>query len=76
MSGSSQLNVIIRTRARSVIVDERWTRRRKILERLNACDSGPHEDDRRAAKQAEIRRELVAEFGKMPTFGRRVLNGV
>jgi hypothetical protein len=56
-------------------VDERWTRRRKILERLNAYDSGPHEDDRRAAKQGEIRRELVAEFGKMPTFGRRVLNG-
>ena len=76
MSGSSQLNVIIRTRARNVIVDERWTRRRKILKRLNAYDSGPHEDDRRAAKQAEIRRGLVAELGKMPTFGRRVLNGV
>ena len=70
------MNVIIRTRARSVIVDERWTRRRKILGRLNGYDSGPHEHDRRAAKQAEIRRELVAEFGKMPTFGRRVLNGV
>jgi hypothetical protein len=76
MSGSSQPNGIIRTRARGIILDERWARRRKILERLNAYDSGPHEDDRRAAKQAEIRRDLVAEFGKMPTFGRRVLNGV
>jgi hypothetical protein len=75
MSGSSQPNGTTRTRARGVIVDERWARR-KILERLNAYDSGPHEDDRRDAKQAEIRRELVAEFGKMPTFGRRVLNGV
>ena len=57
-------------------MDERSARRRKILKRLNAYDSGPHEDDRRAAKQAEIRRELIAEFGKMPTFGRRLLNGV
>ncbi len=57
-------------------MNERWARRQNILERLNAYDSGPHEDDRRAAKQVEIRRELVAEFGKMPTFGRRVLNGV
>ena len=57
-------------------MDERWARRRKILERLNAYDSCPHEEGRRAAEQAEIRRELVAEFGKMPTFGRRVLNGV
>ena len=57
-------------------MEERWARRRKILERLNAYDSGTHEDDRRAAKQAEIRRELVSEFGRMPTFGRRVLNGV
>ncbi len=57
-------------------MDERWARRRKILERLNAYDSGPHEDDRRDAKQAEIRCELVAEVGKMPTFGRRVLNRV
>jgi hypothetical protein len=70
------LNDIIRTRARSAVVDEKRARRRKILERLNAHDSGPHEDDRRAAKQAEIRRELVAEYGEMPTFGRRVLNGV
>ena len=57
-------------------MDERRARRRKILERLNAHDSGPHEDDRRAARLVEIRRELVAELGKMPTFGRRLLNGV
>jgi hypothetical protein len=76
MSRTPHFDVIIRTRARGTIVDERWARRRKILERLNAYDSGPHEDDRRAAKQAEIRRALIAEFGKLPTFGRHVLNGV
>ena len=76
MSGTQHFNVIVRSRARGAIVDERWARRQKILKRLNAYDSGPHEDDRRAAKQAEIRRELIAEFGKMPTFGRRLLNGV
>jgi hypothetical protein len=35
--------------------------RRKILERLNAFDTGPTEDDRRAERQATIRRAIEAE---------------
>jgi hypothetical protein len=35
-------------------------RRRKILERLNAFDTGPTEDDRRAERQATIRRAIEA----------------
>jgi hypothetical protein len=35
--------------------------RRKILERLNAFDAGPTEDDRRAERQATIRRAIEAE---------------
>ena len=36
-------------------------KRRKILERLNAFDAGPTEDDRRAERQATIRRAIEAE---------------
>jgi hypothetical protein len=35
--------------------------RRKILERLNAFDTGPTEDNRRAERQATIRRAIEAE---------------
>jgi hypothetical protein len=35
--------------------------RRNILERLNAFDAGPTEDDRRAERQATIRRAREAE---------------
>ena len=37
--------------------------RRNILERLNAFDAGPTEDDRRAERQATIRRAREAEEG-------------
>jgi hypothetical protein len=36
-------------------------RRHKILNRLNAFDSGPTEDDRRAERQATILRAIEAE---------------
>jgi hypothetical protein len=35
--------------------------RHKILNRLNALDSGPTEDDRRAQRQATIRMAIAAE---------------
>jgi hypothetical protein len=35
--------------------------RRMIIERLNAFDAGPTEDDRRAERQATIRRAIEAE---------------
>jgi len=35
--------------------------RHKILNRLNAFDSGPTEDDRRAQRQATIRMAIAAE---------------
>jgi hypothetical protein len=35
--------------------------RRNILERLNAFDAGPTEEDRRAERQATIRRAREAE---------------
>jgi hypothetical protein len=35
--------------------------RRKILQRLNAFDAGPTQDDRRAERQATIRRAIEAE---------------
>jgi hypothetical protein len=59
-------------------VDDRRARRRKILERLNAYDTGPHEDDRRAARESAIKRELRIEAERWPStvFGRRMLNGV
>jgi hypothetical protein len=36
-------------------------RRRKILQRLDALEAGPTEDDRRAERRAEIRRAIQAE---------------
>ena len=36
-------------------------RRRDILQRLNAYDSGPTEDDRRAAREAVIERAIETE---------------
>jgi hypothetical protein len=58
-------------------VDEKRARRQKILQRLNAYDTGPHEDDRRAAKEAATKRELRIEAERWPStfFGRRMLNG-
>jgi hypothetical protein len=37
------------------------TQRRNILQRLNAFDAGPTEDDRRAERQATIRMAREAE---------------
>ena len=36
-------------------------RRRKILQRLDALEAGPTEDDRRALRRATIRRTIEAE---------------
>ena len=36
-------------------------RRTQILERLNALDAGPTEDDRRTERQAAIERVIVTE---------------
>jgi len=36
-------------------------RRRKILERLDAFDTGPTQDERRAGRRAMIRRAIEAE---------------
>jgi hypothetical protein len=36
-------------------------RRRKILERLDAFDTGPTKDERRAERRAMIRRAIEAE---------------
>ena len=36
-------------------------RRRKILERLDALEAGPTEDDRRTERRATIRRAIEAE---------------
>jgi hypothetical protein len=36
-------------------------RRRKILQRLDALEAGPTEDDRRAERRAEILRAIEAE---------------
>jgi hypothetical protein len=36
-------------------------RRRRILERLNTFDAGPTEEDRRAEREAEIKRAIEAE---------------
>jgi hypothetical protein len=47
-------------------VDDIQARRRKVLERLNAYDSGPTEDDRRAIKQSERCMELLAEANRWP----------
>jgi hypothetical protein len=47
-------------------VDDTQARRRKVLERLNAYDSGPHEDDRRAEKQSHLCVELLHEANTWP----------
>jgi hypothetical protein len=36
-------------------------RRRELLERLNTLDAGPTEDDRRAEREASIRRAVQTE---------------
>ena len=50
-------------------MDDAQARRRKALERLNAYDSGPSEDERRAAKEFERCMELLAEANR-PTCSR------
>jgi hypothetical protein len=40
-------------------------RRRQILERLNTLDSGPTEDERRAGRQATIKRTMETEQALM-----------
>jgi hypothetical protein len=47
-------------------IQARQVRRRKVLERLNAYDSGPTEDDRRAIEQSERCTELLAEANRWP----------
>ena len=39
-------------------------RRRKILERLNAYDVGPTEEDRRAEREARIRQAVQTELAQ------------
>ena len=39
-------------------------RRLEVLERLNAYDNGPHEDERRAARESEHCTELVIEANR------------
>jgi hypothetical protein len=58
-------------------VEEKRAQRQKLLQRLNAYDSGLHKDDRRAARELEITREVRVEAERWPStfFGRRVLNG-
>jgi hypothetical protein len=42
-------------------------RRLEILERLNAFDSGPHEDVRRAARESKRCMALLIEANKWPS---------
>jgi hypothetical protein len=51
---------------RSAIVENAQARRRTVLERLNAYDSGPHEDDRRAEKQSRLCMEVLHEANRWP----------
>jgi hypothetical protein len=49
-------------------------RRRELLERLNTLDAGPTEDDRRAEREASIRRavqteEALAREGRVSAAG-------
>jgi hypothetical protein len=39
----------------------RTRRREELLERLNALDTGPTEDDRRAEREARIRKTIQTE---------------
>lgn len=52
--------------------------RLELLERLNAYDSGPHEDERRAAKESERCLALAIEARKWPTpsYYGRIVSGV
>jgi hypothetical protein len=50
----------------STAADDIQARRRKVLERLNAYDSGPTEDDRRAIKRSELCTERLAEVNRWP----------
>jgi hypothetical protein len=50
----------------STTVDDIRARRQEVLERLNAYDSGPTEDERRAAKEFERCMELLAEANRPP----------
>jgi hypothetical protein len=39
-------------------------RRRELLERLNTLDAGPTEDDRRAQREARIRKAVQTELAQ------------
>jgi hypothetical protein len=51
-------------RSETLLLEEKWRRaeRQEILDRLNAYDGGVHEDDRRKARQSEIRRETERQM--------------
>jgi hypothetical protein len=53
-------------------MEETRSRRQEILERLNAYDSGPHEDDRRAAGASERCTNLLTEMNRWPSTAGRV----
>jgi hypothetical protein len=57
---------------------EARARRFELLERLNAHDSGPHEDERRAARESEHCTELLIEANRWPStwYLRRIVPGV
>ena len=46
---------------------EARARRIELLERLNAHDSGPHEDKRRTARESEHCTELLIEANRWPS---------
>ena len=59
-------------------MDGSSARRLELLGRLNALDSGPHEDERRAARESERCIMLLIEANKWPSTYRlgRILPGV
>ena len=59
-------------------MDEARARRFDLLERLNAYDSGPHEDERRAVSDSERCTNLLIEANKWPSrrYLSRIVPGV
>jgi hypothetical protein len=48
------------------MVSSTKAQRRRIIQQLNAYDSGPAEDDRRAVKELDRCVELLAEVNRWP----------
>jgi hypothetical protein len=59
-------------------MDEARAWRLELLERLNAYDSGSHEDERRAARESEHCTELLIEANRWPStwYLSRIVPGV